>query len=297
MLDCSMITPQTKTQKLAQAIGLTVDLYLKREDLHPYGSHKGRSIPFMIEHYVKENHKTFCISSSGNAALAAARFIKKYNRAHKTAYLTLTVFIGKNIEKQKLQAITKLIDQHITLEKTDNPKQSAFKMDKNKLAKNLRQSTDDTALTGYAELARELTLIKNVSAIFIPTSSGTTAQALQQQFSALGLQPQIHIVQTTSCHPMAIAAQNIQTNEASIASAIVDKVAFRKEKVLKGIKKSKGAAWVADNQEIKQAIKLIKKTQRLEVSTNSALSVAGLTQAIKNNWKFSGAVVCLITGK
>ena len=30
------------------------DLYFKREDLHPYGSHKGRSITVMIDIYIKE---------------------------------------------------------------------------------------------------------------------------------------------------------------------------------------------------------------------------------------------------
>ena len=82
-MSLQMITPQEPFPALAKAVGLT-DIYLKREDLHTYGSHKGRSIPVMIDHYLKEGSKNFAISSSGNAALAAALYVKelKIGRAH-----------------------------------------------------------------------------------------------------------------------------------------------------------------------------------------------------------------------
>jgi len=47
------ITPLEHYPTLAKAIGVS-DLYFKREDLHPYGSHKGRSIPVMINNYYKK---------------------------------------------------------------------------------------------------------------------------------------------------------------------------------------------------------------------------------------------------
>ena len=65
-----MTTPLEQQAQLAEAIGIS-SLYFKREDLHPYGSHKGRSIPVMIEHYLASGDTRFAISSSGNAALAA----------------------------------------------------------------------------------------------------------------------------------------------------------------------------------------------------------------------------------
>lgn len=298
----TLITPQTEAKKLASIFAINTGLYLKREDLHPYGSHKGRSIPHMIETYLKNGITNFCISSSGNAALAAALYIKAYNTKHKKDKLTLTIFLGKNINKQKLDILKKLKEDSIRIEKTDNPKQSAFKMDKASLAKNLRQSTDDTALTGYSDLAQELEAIKNLQAIFIPTSSGTTAEGLHKSFAKIGLKPQIHVIQTTSCHPIAEAFFPRTTNsqnaaEISLAGAIVDKVVFRKENVIRAVKKSKGNVWVCTNTEIKQAIKITKKTEHIDISANSALSVAGLSQAIKNNWQFTGAVVCLITGR
>ncbi len=295
-----MLTPQPQAKKLARALGLDTGLFLKREDLHPHGSHKGRSIPVMIEKYVKSGVINFCISSSGNAAISAAITINKYNAKHKSAALSLIIFVGKNINSQKLKAIKKLLNKNVLLQKAANPKQTAFQMEKSGLVKNLRQSTDDTALRGYASLAKELAKIKNLSAVFIPTSSGTTAQGLYEELKKLRLSPEIHIVQTEACHPIADTYHlfPVKTTSATcIAGAIVDKVAHRKEKIAAAIKTSKGNAWVCGNKEIKSAIALVKKTEKIIISPNSALAVAGLAQALKKRWAFSGPVVCILTGK
>jgi len=295
-----MLTPQPQAKQLARSLGLNTELYLKREDLHPHGSHKGRSIPLMITKYAKSGWTDFCISSSGNAAISAAITINEYNAKHKKSPLNLKIFVGKNIDKNKLKIIKNLTNKNILLEKTAVPKQTAFQMEKYGKAKNLRQSADDTALLGYASLARELVKIKNLSAVFIPTSSGTAAQALHQEFTKLNLNPQIHIVQTESCHPIADVFHlfTIKTaSTASIAGAIVDKVARRRDKVAEALKTSKGNAWVCGNKEIKSVMMLAKKTEKITISSNSALAVAGLAQAIKNNWHFNGPVVCILTGR
>ncbi len=289
-----MLTPQPQAKKLAKALGLNTRLYLKREDLHPHGSHKGRSIPLMIKLYASRGHGNFCISSSGNAAISAAIAINEYNAKQKNHPLSLKIFVGKNIDNSKLKIIKKLLNKSVLLKKTDNPKQSAFQMEKTGSAKNLRQSTDDTSLLGYASLAKELAKIKNLSAIFIPTSSGTTAQALHEEFEKLKINPQIHIVQTPACHPMVKSPIPMST---SLATAIVDNVGFRKEVVQKGMLDSGGNGWIATNKDISEAKTLIKKTENIDISANSALSIAGLAQAIEKKWPFEGPVVCILTGK
>jgi threonine synthase len=295
-----MLTPQPQAKQLAKTLGLNTELYLKREDLHLHGSHKGRSVPVMIEKYIQLGKTDFCISSSGNAAISAAIFVNEYNAKQKNSKLSLKIFIGNNISEEKFKIIKKLLNKSVLSQRTSNPKQSAFQMDKEGLAQNLRQSTDDTALLGYAGLAKELAAIKNLNAIFIPTSSGTTAQALYEEFKKLKLSPQIHIIQTDACHPIAEAFHllSIKTSATpSIAGAIVDNVARRKEKVVTALKTSKGNAWVCGNKEIKNAVALTKKTEKITISPNSALAVAGLIQAIKNNWKFNGPAVCILTGR
>lgn len=294
------ITPQPQAKKLAKKIGLTVPLYLKREDLHPHGSHKGRSIPVMIEKLRRDDWNSFCISSSGNAAISAALTTSEYNKKNKNKKIRLHIFVGKNINAKKLQIIKKLTDKNISLEKSSNPKQMAFQMEKNKLAKNLRQSTDALALEGYAALAKELSKIKKLSAIFIGASSGTAAQGLHEAFRQLKINPQIHIAQTPQVHSLADAFFDVYTpakSGRSLAEAIVDKIAHRRDQVATALKNSRGHAWICEDAEIENAIKLAKKIENISISPNSALALAGLLHALKSGWEFNGSVVCVFTGR
>jgi threonine synthase len=310
-----MKTPQLSYPQLSEALGTTAEVFLKREDLHNYGSHKGRSIPLMIKKYFDIGQRNFVISSSGNAALAALLYTENHNKNNSGDPIKLQIFVGKKIDQGKLSnlspqggsALGGNLNSFVNIDQVDNPKQQAFKLDKNGTHKLLRQSTDDSALEGYTELAEELNHIDNLSAIFIPTSSGTTAQALGKAFEKLKNKPQIHIVQTDFCHPIVEsisvipAKAGIQSSiikvDRSIAGAIVDKIAHRKNQVVETIKQSNGSGWIVSDEEIKQAMNLVKKTCSIDISPNSSLSVAGLKKAINNEWKWNGPVVCLITGQ
>jgi len=301
-----MRTPHESYPELAKAIGVPA-IYFKREDMHPYESHKGRSIPHMIDTFVQNKHKNFCISSSGNAALAAAHYIidqnkkiKKYNKKHKKQrkYLTLTIFCGKNIDIKKLSKIKSLGNTHIFTEMVERPKQKAFMMEKEGAAINLRQSTNDHALIGYYDLAAEMSKIPQIEALFIPTSSGTTllgiSEGLEKQFHHIALHP----VQTSKCHPIAEHFDSsFAKEETSLAGAIVDIVSKRKKEVIDATKKSLGFGWVISNKELKEAEKLVKEHCSLDLSYNSLLSVAGVIKAKKAGWRFIGSVACLITGR
>ncbi|PIT87798.1 MAG: hypothetical protein COU31_01050 [Candidatus Magasanikbacteria bacterium CG10_big_fil_rev_8_21_14_0_10_40_10] len=309
-----MITPQTQAKKLAKAIGLSAPLYLKREDRHSLGSHKGRSIPLMIKTYLAQGADNFVISSSGNAALAAGLMIKKFNKT-RAKKIFLKIFVGRRADKNKLKKLKKIskTDKNISLIQSANPKQQAFLEQKKSNARLLRQSCDDTALTGYHELAKELAKIKNISAVFVPTSSGTTAQGLFEGFKklldagAIKTIPQIHIAQTPDCHPFVNITTNSKnrlakkiasdSSQPSLANAIVDKVARRQTPIAKVLKNSHGRGWIADNQQLLEAVKLVRQTEKIKISFNSALSLAGLRMALADDDKFFGPVVLLITGE
>lgn len=324
-----MKTKQIPVSQLAKVIGVP-DIFFKLERDHKYGSHKGRSIPFMLKRYakgipIKEEQNgelvetdriqfsNFVISSSGNAALAAIRAVNVHNKNNENN-ITLQVFVGKNIDSGKLLTLqSEIEDDNISVEQVERPKQTAFQMEKENedTVKNLRQSTDDLALQGYFDLAVEISKIPNLQAVFIPTSSGTCAQGVGEAFAKLEIDCQIHIVQTEACHPIAGEFNKSPLEEGkdegnpplrgargvSIAGAIVDKVAHRKTQVIEHIKKSKGSGWVVSDDEIKQAQELTKQNSSFEISTNSALSVAGLKKAMDNGWDIDGVVVCLITGR
>lgn len=249
-----MNTPQTRTNELAKKLGLDTDLFLKREDKHKYGSHKGRSIPLMIKKYTEQGIRKFGISSSGNSALSAMHAVNIFNESSDEK-IYLQVYVGKKIDVNKMDRLEKLVSTNITIEQVGKPKQKVFQLDSAGTIKSLRQSTDDSALVGYESLANELAEIKYLKAIFIPTSSGTTAEALHKYFTQKDMEVQIHIVQTIACHPI---AEKFDTNRASsqaeksIAGAIVDKVAHRKINVVKAIGDSGGFGWIVDDEEIKK---------------------------------------------
>ncbi len=284
-----MITPQQEVPQLAKRLGVP-SLYLKREDLHPFGSHKGRSIPYMIRQYAGGGQKRFAISSSGNAALAALSYINEYNTKFTEDPLMLDIFVGQNIDQDKLNILKeKITDPGFTLIQTDRPVQSVHMLNKKGEAKALRQSNDPLALIGYQSLVDELSEINKVSAIFVPTSSGTTALALASKYP-------VHIVQTSACHPIAESLDTkFESSETSIADAIVDKVALRKD----SLQKSLVGGWVVSDPEIIEAVKLVKDLTGIDISANSALSIAGLVKAQREGWQAGagGAIVCLITGK
>ena len=293
-------TPCTEAPELAKELGVPA-LFFKREDLHPYGSHKGRSISVMIDRKRGEGATRFAISSSGNAALAAIRHIQNLN-SH-GANLSLTVFVGEHIDPEKLATIkSEATDPRISIEKTARPLQSLLQLISGKTSEknvvNLRQSTDDIALEGYKTLAQELATIPHVSDIFVPTSSGTTAQALADFFVKHGVAIKVHVVQTTEVFPI-VRELSRETASASpsIAHAIVDKVAHRKNTVADAVIKTNGSGIIATNNDITTAQKLLREKTHIDVTPNGALGLAGLLNMLEKQKKFVGSIVCIVTGK
>ena len=306
------MTPLEAYPALASAVGFPA-IYFKREDLHPYGSHKGRSIPPMIDAYYANGDRRFAISSSGNAALAAALHAQHMNKTLGVTAepIELDIFVGKNVAPHKLEKLKAIADapesaSRIRVLIKERPLQALMQAT-DEGARSLRQSTDDTALAGYESLAQELAEAtagksakggKEIGAVFIGTSSGTTAQALAAYFVAKKLPIQVHIVQTSSCHPMADGFGAYEgPDERSIADAITDITAQRKPKLISLVEETQGTGWFATNEDIEAAQELVRKNTGLEISTNSALSVAGTMKAAEMGYEIQGAVVCMICGE
>lgn len=291
-----MKTPLEQYPELAKAIGIA-SLAFKREDLHPYGSHKGRSIPIMIDHYISEGANKFAISSSGNAALAAALYIRKINEGKDAdETLGLDIFTGLHIDEHKLRRLKELANEHVRVLSKERPLM-ALNEATARGERSLRQSVDDQALVGYKELAAELMTPPCPGAVFMGASSGTTAQALAQCFLDTNTGTQMHIVQTSSCHPMSEKFETYDgPEEQSIAGAIVDKVAHRRTALIPLIEKTGGRGWTVTNEEIEGAMEIVLKYTGLKISENSALSVAGLMKAVAIGYDLKSPVVCMIAG-
>lgn len=90
---------------------------------------------------------------------------------------------------------------------------------------------------------------------------------------------------------------DFKPQKTSLASAIVDKVGKRKKEVIKIIKKTNGWGWTINDQELKNAQKIVELNTNLDkINYDSLLSIAGLIKAQKNGWNFKGPVCCLFTG-
>jgi len=292
----TLITPQTEEGKLALAIGVA-SLFLKREDLHPYGSHKGRSIPVMIDLKCAKGGRDFAISSSGNAALAAIRHIQKKNA--EGADLSLSVIVGENINPEKKAMLeAEMTDEHTELVSSKRPLQMLLEKIQGEQRLSLRQSTDHDALIGYNALGEELALIPNLSAVFMGASSGTCAQALTHFFKTRKMPVAVHIVQTTQCFPIAGAFYDKhEGSQSSIADAIVDKIAYRKDTLVPALRNSGGSGWIASNKEILAAQNLALEHAEMSITPNGALGIAGLVKAVSHGITFDGPVVCIVTGR
>lgn len=291
------MTPLEQYPKLAEKIG-TSNLYFKREDLHKYGSHKGRSIPFMIDFYYKKGDRKFAISSSGNAALAGAKYVAEFNATNNDK-IYLDIFVGHNVNESKLKKLKTLEQENSSNLRVlikERPLQ-ALNQAIEEGYRSLRQSTDDVALSGYVSLANELTEDPGLGAVFIGTSSGTTAQALAQYFIDNKINTQVHIVQTSSCHPIVDQFENYDgPQEKSLADAIVAQTTERMQILVDLINKTGGYAWTATNDEIEMARELVLTNTDVIISNNSALSIVGVMQAVYRDWKIDGEIVCLICG-
>ncbi len=288
------LTPTEKYSDLAKAIGCSI-LYFKREDLHPYGSHKGRSIPVMIDHYIRQGHQKFALSSSGNAGLAAVLHVSNINKSG-IGPIELIVYVGQHSNPHKVEKLKQSADEYTKIILKERPLQALTQSIEEGYT-SLRQSTDDLALQGYDDLAEELLQVKDLCAVFIGTSSGTTAEALAKYFAKNNRKISVNIVQTSSCHPMSDAFEAYDgPDEPSIADAIVDVVAHRKSSLIPAIEKVGGTGFAVTNDEILLAMNMTHKNTGLEISPNSALSVAGIIKATGMGVEYDGSIVCMICG-
>ncbi|GAB4164289.1 MAG: hypothetical protein Fur003_6490 [Candidatus Dojkabacteria bacterium] len=303
-------TPTKSSHVLATMLGLE-RLYMKREDNNPSGSHKDRMIAFEISAHMQDGVKDIVISSSGNTAISAMLYCKYLNN------LNLHLFLSVNLPEDKITRIEHALEANINVPRTEQvitydnfhlhfshrPVSGAFKFAKENNFVLLRGSTDPYAIEGYKTIAFELIKqIPQVSEIFLPVSSGTTALGIYEGFKIvnekMGLNikiPEIHIVQTSRVNPMAREFDKDFTKSASsIAKSIVDRVGHRKKEVVDIVRASNGFGWVISDQELQYAQRLL-KFANVSTSIESAMTIAAIKKALatRRRLKFP---VCIFTG-
>lgn len=163
------------------------NFYLKREDLNPLGSFKIRGLAYQISRAWQNGEKEFSISSTGNAALAAAAICHK-------AHLKLFIFFHprpKSKEKRKriLKKIKSFKPQEIFFEREPTKKCQDFS--KLKKIYNLTPSYDSYSSEGFKsigfEIFEKILESKKIEdlAIFSFSSSGSSLVGIGESFRFL----------------------------------------------------------------------------------------------------------------
>jgi threonine synthase len=298
-------TPLEYYAELAEKISIN-QLLVKREDLNPSGSHKDRAIWHMFDSYIERGTKYFVISSSGNAAISAAYYCVQ------KPVLKLDIFISPRMPEAKKKRLDEIVsnNSNISVHVSQTAKSEAIKFAKGNHYQLIRTSTDDIALEGYKNLASELVdditqlkLGQSEFNIFMPTSSGTTLVGLSDLrhsniLENVGMSFRLHAVQTTKCHIIARAFDDdFQPSDSSLASAIVDTVAHRKEEVVKLIRDTGGSGWVISDEALNTARAVLENNTDIKnASWDSLLSLAGLLKVLAKKWPAKNALL-LFSGR
>ena len=268
------------------------EVYAKMERLNPTGTHKDRSLGPWILHYKKMGRNEFVISSSGNSAVSAAKYCDEIGAV-------LHIFVGEKTDESKLAKIRARENVFLNISKT--PMKDAVRFSKERGLINLRSSKDDLALEGYKPIAYELQKeLPRVDNIFVPTSSGTTLEGIYLGFKDMGGRlPAFFAVQTAKLHPIAGYFDKDFVNEdSSYATAIVDSIAYRRDRIKKIAKETGGGGFVISNKYLEDARKVLLKTgfKAFDAGWQSILSFAGFLKREKQGQTQKGIVsVCIFT--
>ncbi len=260
---------------------------LKREDQNPTGSVKDRGMAYLVSWAYSCGKKDLVLSSSGNAAISAAKYsqIKGIN---------LYAFVAPSINQGKLKKLEELRAKVFI---SPRPVSEAIKFSQKNNFLNLRPSRSEYGAEGYQTIAFELAGKEKLpDDIFIPVSSGVLLLGVIKGFKKLGFLPRIHVCQSSAVYPIAsFFTNNFQSEEKSLAGALVAKFSPLRNQVITAVKESKGTGWVINNQEVLASQRIL-EAKGITTSEEGALTVAAWQKAKQSNWPV-GEAVCLLTGR
>lgn len=269
-----------------------VEVLLWREDLCPNGSHKDRSLAVQIAAYRQRGAKTVCLSSSGNAAIAAAA-------ACRVAGIRLVAFVSNKMAVGKLMPLSRYGAHVVQSERAMslcNEFCSAFAIP------NLRPSVDDLALEGYKTLAfRAVELRLNADALVSYTTSGSTLLGIFRGYDTLrnlgwaGRMPALVAAQAGvgAAFAEAFGHEPAPDEHRSVIGDLGAKRSRRHGDVVRALRASGGGAlWVADSAILAAREWLL--DQGMNTSLESACAMAAAMRWIECGRSCSPVV--LLTG-
>lgn len=270
-----------ESKALADFLGIP-KLYFKREDFNLAGSHKSRSLAYQVSVAAAGKLKKLVISSSGNAAICAARYCQ-------LAKIPLTVFFSKKrlafdqakiAEMQKYGPDLRLVEKPLTAAREFARETGAF---------SLNPSSDDRSIVGLQslgfELFEQLPDLKKTDAVFMFVASGSSflgifqAWLKLQELGSLKSLPQLYLVQAGDGQAMASFFDKRELEKEPIFGTIGIKKFPRQEAVITAAKKTGGGGLVVAHREIEE-METILDNHSLKTGDESIAAMAGLQRAI-----------------
>jgi threonine synthase len=236
-------TPLEDAPALARWAGVP-RLVVKREDTNPTGSHKDRGAAEQLRASAAAGERVAVISSSGNAALAAAV-------AGAEVGVVVVALVSPLTEPGKLAALRAAGARVVVTEKPIN---HALRLSRVRGWRDLRPSLSPEALAGFRSLGEELAAaLLPGTPVFGYASSGTTYQALGEVFVARGARLPLHPVQAGLVNGLSAAFGRPGDGRRSLVGDLGVKTSPRTARVVDLVRASGGSAWWVDDAEIAAA--------------------------------------------
>ena len=261
------------------------ELLLKREDLNPTGSHKDRGAAEQVAGCLARGQRVAVISSSGNAALAAAA------RGSRDG-VTVVALLSPLTPSAKAAAIEAAGGRVVV---TTKPINYAIRLSRVCGWPDLRPSQSEDALRGFAALGDELaTQLQDGSALFGYASSGTTYEAVGRAVARAGRRLPLHPVQAGLVNGLSREFGRPGNGERSLVGDLGVKVSARAEAVVQLVRESDGQAWWVDDGAIAEAGEALQQNGH-EVAPECWAALAGVRIAAASTRL--GRVCMLLTGR
>jgi threonine synthase len=263
-------------------------LLLKREDLNPTGSHKDRGAAEQVRAMVAAGERVAVISSSGNAALAAAV-------AGGPAGITVVALVSPLTSPGRL---LQLRDAGARVVVAAKPINHALRLSRVRGWRDLRPSLSADALRGFRSLGEELVAeLPPGAPVFGYASSGTTFQALGEVFAERGAGLPLHPVQAGLVDGLSAAFGRPGSGVRSIVGDLGVKHSPRTERVVELVRQSGGETWWVDDAAIGEAGSVL-AAAGYEVAKECWAALAGIRAARRSLGTGLMEPVCLVlTGR
>ncbi len=285
-------TKEVESRGITSTLALE-SLLFKREDLNPVGSHKARSLAYQVSRAWAEGRRELVISSSGNAAVAAAAYCR-------LAGIRLYAFVPLQVAPFKLAQLRRFGAEVIVTGQAIN---AAKRAARRYGLLNLRPSTDDRSIEGFKSIACELyEKVGLVDALFTFVTSassligiGRAFRTLRDELKALERLPALHAVQAGRITSIAGKFDQMgrPSRERSLVGDLGVKRTRRTEEAVSLIEESGGGGWIVSDEDIRRAIALLNQ-HGLDTSLEGGAALAGVMKATQR--RALGKVVCLLTG-